>query len=173
MIIKLQQEVEAAKKEEARLAKEEGGEDADQDDDDDGKEVPSDENEDEAGPSGSGSGAATQTITNQQQQQQSAAQKEAVRMADLAHELWLEYPGFDQGLVKELLQQEEGDAMAVKHALSRMHKLMVAEEKKKAKQAKQGATPGKRPREEETNKTEAGSPKGNGSAKKKGKMAKA
>jgi E3 ubiquitin-protein ligase UHRF1 len=66
-------------------------------------------------------------------------ENEADRQAIAVAQLCLEFPDFDAGLVEALIEQEEGDAQAVKMALSKMKHQMVAEEKKKAK-AKQGAS---------------------------------
>lgn len=61
--------------------------------------------------------------------QENEADRQAIAVALLCSE----FPDFDRGLVQALIEQEEGDARAVKMALSRMKQHMVAEEKKKAK----------------------------------------
>ncbi len=61
-------------------------------------------------------------------------ENEADRQAMAVALLCSEFPDFDVGLVEALVEQEEGDARAVKMALSRMKQQMVADEKKKAKQ---------------------------------------
>ncbi|KAG7672878.1 putative E3 ubiquitin-protein ligase ORTHRUS 2 [Nannochloris sp. 'desiccata'] len=81
----------------------------------------------------------------QQQQQQTPSilvprvgiasrENEADRQAIAVALLCSDFPDFDVGLIEALVEQEEGDARAVKMALSRMKQQMVAEEKKKAKQ---------------------------------------
>ena len=62
---------------------------------------------------------------------------EADRQALATATLCSEYPEFDAVLIESLMEQEEGDARAVKMALSRLRSQMEADEKKKAKQAKQ------------------------------------
>lgn len=62
-----------------------------------------------------------------------ALENEADRQAIAVALLCSEFPDFDVGLVEALVEQEEGDARAVKMALSRMKQQMVVEEKKRAK----------------------------------------
>ena len=65
--------------------------------------------------------------------QENAADRQAIAVAQLCSE----FPDFDLSLVEALVEQEEGDAQAVKMALAKMKKQMVAEEKKKVKQQQQ------------------------------------
>lgn len=71
---------------------------------------------------------------------------EGDRRALATAQLCAEFPGFDSDLIEALIEQEDGDARAVKMALSKMSSQMQAEEKKQSKKAKQA--------EQEENKNE-------------------
>jgi E3 ubiquitin-protein ligase UHRF1 len=70
--------------------------------------------------------------------QENDADRQAMAVALLCSE----FPDFDVSLVESLVQQEDGDARAVKMALSKMTQQMIAEEKKKAKQENAGKNAG-------------------------------
>lgn len=58
--------------------------------------------------------------------------------ASTSTELAAAFPDFDTGLVQALVEQEEGDAVAVRIALTRMRNDVLAEERRKAKVRKCG-----------------------------------
>ncbi|GAB4818166.1 hypothetical protein N2152v2_005212 [Parachlorella kessleri] len=65
-----------------------------------------------------------------------AANTEAAKRAAILSQLGSEFPEFDAGLVEALLEQEDGDAAAVRYALRKMRNSEQVADKKRKRQAK-------------------------------------